>query len=213
MNAFGEPLPSPSSGGAPAPELLREADRAYLLDLARAAAARALGGEAPAPVSPGSPILRAPGACFVTFKQKHPMPGTTGLRGCLGTMVAKDPLEESVARLAADTVRKDPRFYDNPVRLEELPGLHIDISVLHPPRELRDPLDFELGADGIEMQGVGEYEYGRGVYLPQVATEFGFTKEQFLDSCCSHKAGLPHGAWRDPSKCTVYAFRAEVFGE
>lgn len=209
MNAFGEP--TPSSGSAPG--LLREADRAYLLGIARAAATRALGGQAAPPPSPGSSILRAPGACFVTFKQRVPPPGSTGLRGCLGTMVAKEPLEEAVARLAADTVRRDPRFYDNPVRLEELPELHIDISVLHPPRKLANPLDFELGADGIELQGVGTYEYGRGVYLPQVATEFGFTKEQFLDSCCSHKAGLPHGAWRDPSKCTVYAFRAEVFGE
>jgi len=97
--------------------------------------------------------------------------------------------------------------------LDELAELEIDISVLHPRRELPDPLSLELGHDGIVVEGQGTYRGCHGVYLPQVASEHGMGKEEFLSSCCDHKAGLPADAWRDPNRCKVYAFRAEVFGE
>jgi len=47
--------------------------------------------------------------------------------------------------------------------------------------------------------------------LPQVATETGWSKEEFLSYCCAHKAGLPADAWKDP-ETEVYFFTAEVFG-
>jgi AmmeMemoRadiSam system protein A len=195
------------TGEALAPELRR-----YLLGLARDAAAEALGGPALKAEAPTDGILLAPRACFVTFKRRGAGPGC-GLRGCLGTLEAKDPLWVAVKRLAADTVTRDPRFRDRPVTLAELPELEIDISVLHPRRELADPLSLELGHDGIVVEGQGTYRGRHGVYLPQVAEEHGMGKEEFLSSCCDHKANLPADAWRDPNHCKVYAFRAEVFGE
>ncbi|GMV79141.1 MAG: hypothetical protein AMXMBFR7_03250 [Planctomycetota bacterium] len=198
----------------PAPGALSPAARTYLLQLARSAAAHALNGTvfaAPEPPA-GNDVLTAPGACFVTFKRKGLPPGES-LRGCLGTFDFREPLYRSVARLAADSVTADSRFRNDPVTSEELPELEIDISVLHPPRELAGPLAFELGVDGIVVEGRGTYEGRRGVYLPQVAVEFEMDKEAFLNSCCEHKAGLPAGAWRDPKRCAVRAFRAEVFGE
>ena len=51
-----------------------------------------------------------------------------------------------------------------------------------------------------------------GCFLPQVATETGWSKEEFLSHCCSHKAGLSADAWRDPDT-EVLTFQAEVFGE
>ncbi|MCZ7644470.1 MAG: AmmeMemoRadiSam system protein A [Planctomycetota bacterium] len=180
--------------------------------MARHAAARALGGAENLPAPPGDPALRQPAGCFVTFKRRDKPPGL-GLRGCLGVMEAREPLWDAVARVAAESVTEDPRFAFERVTLDELPELHIDVSVLHPPRELRAPLDFELGADGIIVEGQGRWSGHRGVYLPQVAAEFGMSKEQFLASCCQSKAGLPAEAWRDAKLCKVRAFRAEVFGE
>lgn len=196
----------------PTGDQLAPEQRSYLLKLARDAAAEVLGGPALQTVAPSDAILLAPRACFVTFKRRDAGPGA-GLRGCLGTLEAREPLWVAVRRLAADTVTRDPRFHNRPVTLNELPELEIDISVLHPRRELADPLSLELGRDGIVVEGQGSYKGCHGVYLPQVASEHGMGKEEFLSSCCDHKAGLPADAWRDPQRCKVYAFRAEVFGE
>ena len=61
--------------------------------------------------------------------------------------------------------------------------------------KIANPLDLELGVHGIYV--VGKRGFGAGTYLPQVATEHHMTKEEFLSSCCAHKAGLPADAWRD----------------
>jgi len=187
-------------------------ERDWLLRRARLSAAAALGGHALLPEKPPTPRLSEPAGCFVTFKRRGLPPGE-GLRGCLGTLADKEALWKNVERLAADTVTGDARFADQPVTLAELPALHIDISVLHPERELAAPLDFTLGVDGISVYGRGPHLGRRGVYLPQVATEFGLSKEGFLSSCCNHKAGLPEDAWRDPTLCEVRAFEAEVIAE
>lgn len=192
---------------------LAPAERAFLLRLARASAAAALGGP-PAPAEPPEwASLLCPGACFTTFKRRDVANPGEALRGCLGALSAREPLWQCVARMAAETVTGDPRFKDHPVTLPELPALHIEISVLYPRRDLADPLAFTLGLDGLEVEGRGDWQGYRGLYLPQVATEWNFTKEQFLNSCCSHKAGLPEDAWRDPRKCRVFAFHTEAFGE
>ena len=202
------PAPHAAQPGA----LLNADDRTYLLRLARASAEEALGGKPVKTPPPASPRLLAHGACFVTFKRRGEPPGRN-LRGCLGTLEAEDPLWQAVRRLAAATVTRDPRFYDRPVTLEELPKLEIDISYLQPRRLLSDPLDFEIGADGIVVEGQGAYAGYHGVYLPQVATEHHMGKEEFLSSCCGHKAGMASDAWKDPRLCKVYAFRAEVFAD
>jgi len=208
MSCGGELGPGGPGGGTN----LTAEERQYLLRLARASAEEALGGPRVSLASPGTPRLRAPGACFVSFFRRAAAEGA-GLRGCLGTLQAREPLEEAVQRLAGDTVTRDPRFWDQPVTLEELPALRIDVSVLQPRRVLTDPLSLELGADGIIVEGQGAYSGCHGVYLPQVATEHHMGKQEFLSSCCSHKAGLPADAWKDPRLCRVYAFRAEVFSE
>lgn len=192
--------------------LLSPAQRDWLLKLARASAAQALGGPRVECAPPQDAELLTPSACFVTFKRRDAAPGM-GLRGCLGTLQAREALWLAVKRLAGDSVTQDYRFSHDPVTLSELPRLEIDISVLHPRRELEDPLSLVLGQDGIVVEGQGRYEGCHGVYLPQVATEHEMDKEAFLSSCCSHKAGLPAEAWRDRRCCKVYAFRAEVFCE
>lgn len=192
---------------------LTKEEQELLLHRARLAATAALGGPPVSLEDPTSPGVIAPGGCFVTFKRRDIQQAGANLRGCLGTLDANMPLWKAVDKYAADTVIHDYRFRNNPVTLEEMPKLHIDISAIHPKRKLEAPLDFALEIDGVEVHGAGAYEGRRGVYLPQVATEFNLGKEELLSSCCEHKAGLPADAWRDPAKCTVYAFGAEVFGE
>ena len=201
---------------------LNATESGLLLKLARASAQQILSNQhaanpylqhPPTGISSDSPLLGL-GRCFVTFKKKLPQgaPGE-GLRGCLGTLEAREPLWKSVARLSADTVTSDPRFLDDPITLAELPELSIHISVLYPNRTLKNPLDFELGVDGIVVQGIGMYQGQRGVFLPQVATEFGWSKEEFLASCCSHKAHLPEDAWKNSNTCRVEAFKTQSLSD
>ena len=93
-----------------------------------------------------------------------------------------------------------------PVEKGELPEIDIEISVLSPLRQIKDINEIEVGRHGIYiMQG-----RNRGVLLPQVASEHGFDREEFLDETCI-KAGLEPNAWREGAD--IYIFEAEVFGE
>jgi AmmeMemoRadiSam system protein A len=128
------------------------------------------------------------------------------LRGCLGTLECQRALSDEVARCAAQSATEDPRF--PPVTSDELPGLTLEISVLGPPEPIdpHQPDAFTIGQHGL----VVEQRSRRGLLLPQVAVEWGWTPEQFLRQTCV-KAGLPADAWRHDAR--VYRFDAEVFGE
>jgi AmmeMemoRadiSam system protein A len=111
-----------------------------------------------------------------------------------------------VARCAADAATEDPRF--PPIAIDELPEISVEISVLGP----LEPIDpREEGAVVIGRHGlVAEHGMRRGLLLPQVATEWGWTLEQFLRQTCA-KAGLPHDAWEHGAR--ISRFAAEVFGD
>jgi AmmeMemoRadiSam system protein A len=148
------------------------------------------GGPTPKPRS-DDPELNAHCGCFVTLKNKG------RLRGCIGQFTSEGPLIELVGQMAKASCTGDPRFFANPITPVELKELDIEISVLSPLQQV----------DGIYIKrGVAS-----GCFLPQVATETGWTKEEFLSYCCAHKAGLAANAWKDP-ETEVYFFTAEVFG-
>ncbi|KAB2835382.1 MAG: AMMECR1 domain-containing protein, partial [Candidatus Brocadia sp.] len=86
--------------------------------------------------------------------------------------------------------------------------LEIEISVLSPLIRISNPLDFELGKHGIYIKK----GFCTGCFLPQVATETGWSKEEFLSYCCSHKAGLPTNAWRQKD-IEIYIFTTEIIEE
>lgn len=137
---------------------------------------------------------------FVTIKRRG------ALRGCLGTLQLRGSLAEEVSRCARDSASEDPRF--PPMSPDELPESSVEISVLGPLEEI-DPHD--EGAIVIGRHGlVVEQGHRRGLLLPQVAVEWGWTPEQFLRQTC-HKAGLPLDAWQHGAR--IYRFDAEVFGE
>lgn len=174
-------------------------DRARMAALARAAVtAQVQGTPRPQPEVDG-PLGELRGA-FVTLTNAG------RLRGCIGTFVPCRPLGETLVEMGA-AAAKDPRFvYYDPVTAAELPELTVEVSVLSPLRETSDPLALEIGKDGIYIVAGA----AGGCFLPEVAADQGWDAEQFLDHCCTGKAGLPAGAWKSPDT-KVYLFTSEKF--
>jgi len=128
------------------------------------------------------------------------------LRGCIGHMAATGPLYLTVRDMAIAAATEDPRFPR--VTADELDDIDIEISALSPMREIDDYNEIEVGKHGV-MVRMG---WNSGVYLPQVATETGWSRDEFMNSLCAHKAGIPADAWKTGG-CEIYVFTAEVFGE
>ena len=177
--------------------MLSEAQKTSLLELARQSIrARVLGSTLILPTLPDFPDATG---VFVTIKRAG------SLRGCLGTLENRHGLPQEVVRCAADSATQDPRF--SPVTTEELRDLRVELSVLGPLEKINPVPDaFTIGVHGL----VVEQGARRGLLLPQVATEWEWTPEQFLAQTCL-KAGLSTDAWQRGAD--VYRFSAEVFGE
>ena len=144
--------------------------------------------------------LKVKCGCFVTLKNAG------RLRGCIGQFTSSKPLIELTSEMAIAAATNDPRFLADPITVEEIDNLEFEISVLSPLEKSDDPSSLRLGIDGIYIvQG-----HKSGCFLPQVATEAGWTEKQFLSYCCVQKAGLDADAWRDP-QTVVYLFTAECF--
>lgn len=128
------------------------------------------------------------------------------LRGCIGNIMPVNKLYLAVRDMAIQSSSKDRRF--SPVRENELDDIEIEISVLTVPEKVDSADEVVLGRDGV----IVKKGFRQGVYLPQVADETGWSKEEFLSSLCYSKAGLPADAWKD-SDTEIYTFQAEVFNE
>lgn len=120
------------------------------------------------------------------------------LRGCIGSFENDTPLAEVVSRSAASAVL-DQRF--DPVKPEELPGLSIEISVLSPLKRINSPAEIELGRHGIYIRK----GWSKGTFLPQVATKYHLSLEEFLGRCSRDKAGLGYEGWKDAELYTYEA--------
>jgi AmmeMemoRadiSam system protein A len=182
-------------------------DRALLLKLARQSIeAVSKGKKTPQPELEGlSLALIEPSACFITlYKNKQ-------LRGCTGTLVAKEPLAHAVSRIAAQTALSDPRFPI--VTPDEVPLLDIEISILTPPQplEFSEPADLpgllRPGIDGVTLSYDNLY---RATFLPQVWERI-TDPSTFLDML-SQKMGLGRKAWLMPG-IQVETYQVENFSE
>ena len=178
--------------------MLTETQKTALVAIVRDAVRCAASG-LPAAVTADEEFPSASGA-FVTLKRGG------RLRGCIGTLECRGPLADEVARVAVSAALEDPRF--EPLRASELGDLHIEVSVLGPLETIdpQDPAAIDLGSHGL----VVEQGRRRGLLLPQVATEWGWDREQFLAQTCV-KAGLDPAAWRHGAR--VQRFTAIVFGD
>ena len=175
--------------------------RQTLLRVAREVIEAVVRGDRWKPHKSGDPLFGEKRGCFVTIKNRG------RLRGCIGTFQGNAPLLKSVECMA-EAATRDPRFPLDRLTPSELKALDIEISVLSPLKRIKNPLGLELGVHGIYIRR----GWRSGCFLPQVATETGWSKETFLAKCCAGKAGLRPDAWKDP-KTEVYVFTAEVFHE
>jgi AmmeMemoRadiSam system protein A len=180
--------------------MLTHEEKRRLLTTAREAIRAALEGWEYRTLPPAEGPLAEHRGAFVTLR-------TAGhrLRGCVGYPAASIPLLEVVAEAAPKAALHDFRF--DPVTNGELDGLRIEISVLTPFTPIAGREDLVIGRDGLMIDAEGK----RGLLLPQVALEFGWDAEQFLDAVCE-KAGLPPGSWHNPGT-RLYRFGAELAGE
>ncbi len=183
-------------------DFLSPAEKKELLSIARGALEAYLKDRTKKDFSPASKKLKEPGAAFVTLK-KH-----GELRGCIGHMEPTDPLWQMIRDRAIDAAVHDSRFPQ--VRAEELKDISIEISVLSPRVEAKDPLkDIVIGRDGVWL----ELGYRRGVFLPQVPVEQGWeTVEEYLDHLCQKAGVYQAGCWKSP-EARIMRFSALVFGE
>ena len=174
------------------------ARRALLVQARRAIAARVNGAPPPALDDPDLPPIEA--GAFVTIEKGGE------LRGCIGSLETDQPVGEVVTRVAAAAATEDPRF--PPVRPGELGLIDLEVSVLGPLESVEppDPSRVVVGRHGL----VVEQGLRRGLLLPQVAVEWQWDADTFLEQTCV-KAGLPRDAWRTGAR--VFRFVAEVFGE
>ena len=124
------------------------------------------------------------------------------LRGCIGHFGEDVPLHEIVAEMARAAAFEDPRFM--PVTRDELDDIDIEISVLTPMRRIQNLDEFELHRHGIYIRK----GYRSGTFLPQVADEVNWTKEEFVSHCAQDKAGIGWDGWRDAE---LYVYEAIVF--
>jgi AmmeMemoRadiSam system protein A len=174
-----------------------EADRQRLLRIARDALAAHVAGTRMPEAELTGVAARLAGA-FVTLRAE------AELRGCIGHVEANEPLGVVVARSAVAAGSSDPRFPG--ITAAELPGLHIEISILSPLAEVSSLADIQIGIDGLVVQ----LGWRRGLLLPQVAAEWQWDRETFVAETC-RKAGLAGDAWEKGAK--IWKFQAEVFGE
>ncbi len=150
--------------------------------------------------------LLEPRACFVTLRRRS----DGALRGCTGTLVARRQLALEVVEMTGQTALNDPRFM--PVTASEVPGLHIEISVLSPPQALQfdspDDLLHKLrpGIDGVTLL----LDDRRATFLPQVWESY--PDPRLFLSLLSEKMGRSPDAWRDP-RLHVETYQATVIEE
>ena len=145
-----------------------------------------------------SPALRSNQGAFVTLNKNN------NLRGCIGRFQPDVPLYTVIQQMAIASSTQDTRF--TPVTSAELGEIEIEISVLTPMRKINSIDDFVLGTEGIYMRKGNQ----SGTFLPQVAGETGWTKEEFFGHCARDKAGFGWDGWKNAE---LFVYEAIVFSE
>lgn len=144
------------------------------------------------------PALSQPCGAFVTLHRQG------DLRGCIGHIIADQPLYQIVQQMAVSAAMYDPRF--DSMSMSETDDLDVEISVLSPMQTITNPEELVVGTHGILITKSGH----RGLLLPQVATERKWDRYTFLEAVCQ-KAGLPHGSWKHGAQLQV--FSAVIFSK
>lgn len=180
--------------------LLTDKDRSILLEIARKTLQGYCKHERSFGMDTGSfsDELKTECGAFVTLSKNGK------LRGCIGRLTSNIPLYKLVHEMTLSASMHDPRFL--PVDSEELSAINIEVSVLSPLKKINEIDEITIGIHGIYIKN----GFHNGVFLPQVAQELGWNKEQFLGHCAHDKAGLPWDGWKSSD---IYTFTTTVFKE
>jgi AmmeMemoRadiSam system protein B/AmmeMemoRadiSam system protein A len=182
--------------GPPAEFSLSAPEKKELLELAREAVRTFVAEKKVLDYKTQDANLLAERGAFVTLKKKGE------LRGCIGFIEPVAPLWNTVIQTAVYAASEDPRF--PPVESDELENLEYEVSVLSPLQKIADPSLVQVGKHGLVIAMGGR----KGILLPQVAVENGWSRETFLNQACV-KAGLPPDAWKKGAEISI--FEAIVF--
>ncbi|MBP1710405.1 MAG: hypothetical protein H6Q49_607 [Deltaproteobacteria bacterium] len=194
----GKPFVVSSHPAATVSAELTPSDKKALLTFARKTISRILTTDT-VPLARGfDERLQQPRGVFVTLRKKG------DLRGCIGRMIADEPLAKLVGVMSLQAAFNDKRFTQ--LTADELKDIEIEISVLTPMKQVAGADDIVVGRDGVLLSKDGY----SAVFLPQVAAEQGWNREQMLDHLCL-KAGLTAGSWKKGAKFST--FQAIVFSE
>jgi AmmeMemoRadiSam system protein B/AmmeMemoRadiSam system protein A len=180
--------------------MLSKEDKKDLLDIARLTLDNYIGkGTVPsAKNNRYSAALKTHTGAFVTLHKNG------NLRGCIGRFQPDLPLYQVVRDMTISASTKDYRF--KPVTPEELEEIELEISVLTPLVRIQDPAEIKLGLHGIYIKKGAQ----SGTFLPQVATQTGWTLEEFLGHCARDKAQIGWNGWKDAE---IYTYEALIFSE
>ena len=185
--------------------MLTKEEGNFLLKLAREVIEKSTRREVAGKPKKYSPSLDKECGVFCTITQGDE------LRGCIGIPYPIMPLINAVISAAHSAATEDYRF--EPITREELNKIKIEISVLTTPKLIyvEKPEQYlekiKIGEDGLII----EYGPYSGLLLPQVAVEYNWTPQQFLENLCL-KAGLSPGMWKTPD-VKIYKFQAQIFKE
>ena len=181
-------------------DILSEKQKKRLLEIARKTIDEYVNNGRKLDLTEDDPLLLKNMGAFVTIHKQG------NLRGCIGNIIGLQPLYLTVRDMAIEAATDDPRFLA--VSPDELREIDIEISVLSEPERVEDVNEIKMGVHGV----IVKKGFGSGVFLPQVAIETGWTREEFLSNLCAHKAGLSPDAWKDKNT-ELLSFTAQVFGE
>ncbi len=179
-------------------KMLNDTQKKDLLNIARQSIVNIVKNKQKRIVLTDDPVLMEHRGAFVTIYEDN------SLRGCIGLIEADQPLIDVVTDMAIQASTKDPRFM--PISEQELDIISLEISVMSPIKQISDINQIEVGKHGLIIRK----GYNSGLLLPQVATEYHWNTQQFLEQTCV-KAGLNKDAWKQNAQ--IFIFSAEVFGE
>ena len=176
--------------------VLSDDEKRILKDIALTSISDSLAGKPIAESTTLTATLKRKCGAFVSLHKQG------RLRGCIGHFGEDVPLHEIVAEMARAAAFEDPRFI--PVTKDELDDIDIEISVLTPMRRIQSLDEFQLHRHGIYIRK----GYRSGTFLPQVADEVNWTKEEFVGHCAQDKAGIGWDGWKEAE---LYVYEAIVF--
>ena len=179
---------------------LNKAEKISLLKIARNTIEKYISEGKIPEIDPGELTDKLKEQCgaFVTLHKNKQ------LRGCIGRFTATEPLYKVVQQMAIEASVSDNRF--SKVTTDEINDLEIEISVLTPMKKINSIDEIEMGKHGIYIKK----GFSSGTFLPQVATETGWTKEEFLGHCARDKAGI---GWKGWENAEIFIYEALVFSE